>query len=377
MDLPSARKLLLVLVLCRVGAALGAEACPTGQVVTADTFGKCCWPGQAWSRSRKVCIGVPTACPAGFSVQDETCARSCPNGQVVTLETRGQCCWPGQVWSAVRKLCVGAPTACPEGLVSRGDTCADTSSEWAVPPPPGSAPGPAPLPAPPPPPQREPDPEPPPPPPPDSPPPPPPPPPGPLQPPPPPSSTPAPGANVPPPPPTPPAQSGRRPIAEVKRDEETGPPRRVRVALITGVYFGEALGFALGLPIRIGVYTINPRERFQGTALILIDPWLWVASRARGTTRDLSFGFGLNVGAGWEQRLGPVEFMARFAVTPAFDIQTALTGSSPPWSIDFKLRGLVGLRFAVPSGEYSKFLLGIDAFWGGPSFWVAYIGVGF
>lgn len=369
MDLSLPRNLLLVAVLSMAGAARAAEKCETGQVITADTAGHCCWPGQAWSKSRKLCIGVPTACPMGFVVQEESCVRSCPKGQVVTAETRGQCCWPGQVFSAVRKVCVGAPTACPEGLTPRGETCADDRPpSWAVPPPEGPPPvqdsPPAPPPdqaadAPPPPPPT-------------------------LEVPPPPTPLPEP----PPPPPSGPGQPPRPPPSvapapvprvEKKKEagEETGPPRRTRAAMTTGVYFGDALGFAFAIPIRIGVYFINPRERFQGVPFILIDPWIWAASRQRGTFADLSLGAGLNVGAGWEQRVGPVEFTARVAIAPLIDYQTAVSGPTRPWTVDFKLRGLVGLRFAVPSGEYSKFLLGIDAFWGGSAFWVAYIGVGF
>ena len=344
----------------------------SGQVVTADTFGHCCWPGQAWSRSRKACIGVPTACPPGFVPQDEACLRSCPKGQLVSADTRGHCCFPGQVYSQVRNMCVGTPSACPDGFVPGGETCTQAPSgppSWATAPPPEVGPGPGAPPAPPPPGVNEPAPEPPPPPPPalEV-----PPPPTPLpEPPPPPSSGPI--VSRPPPAPAP------APRVEKKKedDEETGPPRRTRSAMTTGLYFGDSLGFAFGIPIRIGVYFLNPRERFQGVPFILLDPWLYAVSRQRGTLADLALGLGLNLGAGWEQRVGPVEFTVRIAFAPIVDYQTGVSGSSRPWSVDVRLRGLLGLRFAVPSGEYSKFLLGIDAFWGGPAFWVAYIGVGF
>jgi hypothetical protein len=32
----------------------------------------CCWPGQAWSSVRQVCVGYPT-CPRGFRVEGEAC----------------------------------------------------------------------------------------------------------------------------------------------------------------------------------------------------------------------------------------------------------------------------------------------------------------
>ena len=35
----------------------------------------------------------------------------CPTGQSVTQETKGHCCWSGQVWEG--NACVGLPGACP------------------------------------------------------------------------------------------------------------------------------------------------------------------------------------------------------------------------------------------------------------------------
>ncbi|MDX2086810.1 MAG: serine/threonine-protein kinase [Kofleriaceae bacterium] len=47
---------------------------------------------------------------------------TCPAGQVVSDDTRGHCCWPGQAWSSANERCVGAP-ACPEGMVAKNEAC--------------------------------------------------------------------------------------------------------------------------------------------------------------------------------------------------------------------------------------------------------------
>ena len=118
------------------------RACATGQVISDETAGHCCWPGQVWSSLRSACIGTPQ-CPPGFAASGETCAtvgdapataapparppsartlRACATGQVISEETAGHCCWPGQVWSSLRSTCVGAPQ-CPSGFAASGETC--------------------------------------------------------------------------------------------------------------------------------------------------------------------------------------------------------------------------------------------------------------
>jgi hypothetical protein len=49
-------------------------ACPDGKLVTVDTAGQCCWPGQAWSKTKSKCIGSPD-CPSGFSAEGESCVK--------------------------------------------------------------------------------------------------------------------------------------------------------------------------------------------------------------------------------------------------------------------------------------------------------------
>src|SRR5688572_15372246 len=41
-----------------------SAGCPSGQEISEDSAGHCCWPGQAWHGER--CIGLPTRCPAGY-----------------------------------------------------------------------------------------------------------------------------------------------------------------------------------------------------------------------------------------------------------------------------------------------------------------------
>jgi hypothetical protein len=50
-----------------------AGSCPTGKTVGPDTAGHCCWPGQAFSISRNVCVGVPTECPDDMHPAGEAC----------------------------------------------------------------------------------------------------------------------------------------------------------------------------------------------------------------------------------------------------------------------------------------------------------------
>lgn len=130
------RATIVVMMLATATATVArAEPCPPGQKVGADTAGHCCWPEQAWSNARQICVGVPQ-CPAGFEVRGEACvARSeCPVGQAVTDDTHGHCCWIGQVWSMSRAMCVGIPQ-CPPGLQVQGETCVRPAGAPTPPPP--------------------------------------------------------------------------------------------------------------------------------------------------------------------------------------------------------------------------------------------------
>lgn len=46
----------------------------------------------------------------------------CAGGRVVTEETAGRCCWPGQHWNDANGRCEGAPQ-CPAGMGGAGATC--------------------------------------------------------------------------------------------------------------------------------------------------------------------------------------------------------------------------------------------------------------
>lgn len=48
--------------------------CEGGKQAAPDAPGRCCWPGQIWSASREVCVGVPR-CPAGMLLRHGECAR--------------------------------------------------------------------------------------------------------------------------------------------------------------------------------------------------------------------------------------------------------------------------------------------------------------
>ncbi len=126
----------------RVEGETCVSVCGAGQSITADTAGHCCWPGQAWSSTRQACVGIPQ-CPTGFEAEGQSCRKAgCPEGQAMTPDTAGHCCWPNQVWSSARSACVGIP-ACPPPLVAQGQTCVAASGEPAprtpesVPPPSG------------------------------------------------------------------------------------------------------------------------------------------------------------------------------------------------------------------------------------------------
>jgi len=47
--------------------------CAKGQLITEDTRGHCCWPGQSWSSQKDDCIGIPSACPDGAEPKLERC----------------------------------------------------------------------------------------------------------------------------------------------------------------------------------------------------------------------------------------------------------------------------------------------------------------
>ncbi len=106
-------------------SASPAPSCEPGMVRNADTQQNCCWEGQVWSRNQSRCIGIPTSCPSGLipDAADQACnPPTCATGQV-RAEGGTACCWPGQAWSQVRGACVGVPTSCPAGFEVHEETC--------------------------------------------------------------------------------------------------------------------------------------------------------------------------------------------------------------------------------------------------------------
>ncbi|MCB9543226.1 MAG: hypothetical protein H6703_12365 [Myxococcales bacterium] len=103
----------------RAAAARRAErACGEGR---RSVGGACCFAGQGVVDGR--CAGVPSACPAGLSVDvaGQTCAPpACGAGKVHVDGVH--CCWPDQVWYAERSRCLGIPV-CPAGLRAEGEAC--------------------------------------------------------------------------------------------------------------------------------------------------------------------------------------------------------------------------------------------------------------
>lgn len=105
-------------------APAAAPTCQDGQEVTADTAGHCCWSGQVWSTGK--CVGVPTKCPEGREVEkkQETCKlRACASGMVRAPNDKEHCCFSGQAWSKARSICVGVPSTCPSGWSIEGESC--------------------------------------------------------------------------------------------------------------------------------------------------------------------------------------------------------------------------------------------------------------
>jgi hypothetical protein len=109
-----------------------AQACSDGKVRNEDTAGHCCWEGQVWANNK--CIGVPRACPSGWSPdpKKEGCSlNACANGMVRPPNGKTHCCWPGQAWSTLNGACVGN-AKCPKGFEQRGDACVDLEAERAA-----------------------------------------------------------------------------------------------------------------------------------------------------------------------------------------------------------------------------------------------------
>ncbi|MBS1150510.1 MAG: hypothetical protein H6Q89_2208, partial [Myxococcaceae bacterium] len=342
-------------------------------------------PGQVWSKGRGTCVGVPQCTPPRLA-SGESC--SCPSGQVSEPDMQGQCCFPGQVWSSAKARCVGLPTQCPPGQAPDGERCAaPLASELPAPPLP-SAPQP-PVVAPP-------------------------------------AASPAPAAEskcpaeaqpewqwasapqkralldacraeqqknaaapapATPPPAAPaatlvasPAAAAAPPATVVRADEAPGrsaPPKRSRTSLTTGVMLGETTGGMLALPIRVGLFSIKPGESLQGTASLLVTPALFASVQDVPYASYFQAGAALGLAAGWHQRLGPVELFP-YGGASAWLVYRMLQSNSSNWGLNLVFRGVVGLTFAVPAGEGTKFVLGGQVQLGGAStLGMIYIGVEF
>lgn len=109
---------------CRKKRRPRKPKCPSGQAITSETEGHCCWSGQVWERN--ACVGLPTACPEGFVINEKAQACESPqescsdDGKVLTSD--GHCCWPGQGFSDSQNRCVGIPL-CPALYDVEGELC--------------------------------------------------------------------------------------------------------------------------------------------------------------------------------------------------------------------------------------------------------------
>lgn len=221
---------------------------------------------------------------------------------------QGKCCWPGQAWSGSRSVCVGVPTTCPAGLIPQADGCIAA---------PATPPAPPPQPA------------------------------------------------VVPAPVTPPRSGGEAPAAASAPTPER-PISRVRVSLAGGVLAGELTGGAVALPIRIGLVTIKERASLQGTLALLVTPSLLGAMQNAFGANYFSGGIALTTAAGWHQRFGPVELFPHFGVNFGL-LFRVLESRTSDWALDLAIKGVVGLNFAVPAGEGTKFIVGVQGQLGGPA----------
>lgn len=107
-----------------VGALTGGRLCEAGRILSPDTAGHCCWPGQAWNGNQ--CKGLPERCPQPLTAEGEVCvAPACGLGKVLVDDIH--CCWPEQAWSRLKSRCIGVPE-CPTGTFASGETCLQGSA---------------------------------------------------------------------------------------------------------------------------------------------------------------------------------------------------------------------------------------------------------
>lgn len=332
------------------GESCHREPCPQGQSITEDTLDHCCWPGQAWSNAKSRCVGVPQSCPNGRPVLGEDCAPvACEQGQVRMKE--GACCWPGQTWWAERAVCVGTPNRCPAGTTAKPEGCISTG--WTgfdgAAPEAGSEPAASSAPA----------------------------------------AEPGPETWVPPPlltvetsqqtPPTPvtaPVPVGSEPPPPPVEEQPKG-PKKSRTTLALGLLLNDGVAGALAIRISPRLFSLLKDTPFKGTGVLLIEPWVWVGGEADRAVGWFRTGLALNLGAGWEQTLGPFEATVRAGIFNGFTFRTIVDESAKAIGFNYELKAVLGLSLAVPAGEGAKFVLGFDAYLGGTPLFLLSVGVTF
>lgn len=286
------------------GATCVAAVCTGGRVIFADRAGHCCWPDQVWSGSRQACVGIPR-CPDGLLARGDSCeAPTCADGQEIGPDTAGHCCWPDLVWSMIRQTCVGTPT-CPSGLEVRGFDCVARASVPAV-----AAPAPV---------------------------------------------TPVVVAIAAP------APVAATPVLALAAPvEPVAWHRQSRSFFVTTD--GYAGGAQLGLGFRFLTASLFGGE--TGGMAFGFDLGLSFAFSSAVGTDACVLGLPLAFTATWVQSLGSVKLLARGGLYTPLNYSFT-SGSNNGWSLDLGFLGTAGLGVVLPSSGHAKWLLGTDLLFGG------------
>ncbi|MSP63796.1 MAG: hypothetical protein EXR72_26315 [Myxococcales bacterium] len=72
----------------RIGVNKNQGKCGPGERISDRTAGHCCWPGQSWSTSKFICVGVPSECPRGREVEGEQCVFEKPAAPPPPVEVK-------------------------------------------------------------------------------------------------------------------------------------------------------------------------------------------------------------------------------------------------------------------------------------------------
>jgi hypothetical protein len=110
----------------------GLAACPAGQ--EEDEQGLCkpkagTKPKPTATPKPTVVPTKPTSAPPPQPTATEPPRATCESGKQPAQNAPTQCCWPGQLWSAERSVCLGSPSACPAGTLVQGENCVTADAD--------------------------------------------------------------------------------------------------------------------------------------------------------------------------------------------------------------------------------------------------------